>query len=888
MHRRPSIMVTKKALAIGLTPMMFLERATALDDLLAYHRQAAEGQGLLVFVGGEMGIGKTTLVEHFVREIDGASRVTTISCDGLRVHGPLGPLMDVAHTLGPAVEHLLETQAPRDRIFRAVESALAQAPGLTVLVGEDVHWGDEASLDLLYFLGRRIGNLRTLFIATYRDDEISPEHPLRRVLGDLATAPAVRRMILPPLSIAAVTTLAAGTEIDPAVLRSYTGGNPFFVREIVDAGTQEPITVEDAILARASRISTRARTVLDAAATIGVVVEPDLLQAVIGAPIGDTVDACLATGLFRPSAVGIEFRHAAVRDVIARTISPIRKIAIHRRIHAALHADQRYQHDYPRLAYHAEEAGDGEAAFNHAMAAARDAVAYKSHREAAAQYARALRNANGKEPELRATLLEAGAYECYLTGRIDDALSSQRQAVEIRTSLALVPKLGESIRMLSRYCWFAGNTGQAEHFAREALELLEAYPESREMAMAYSNLSQLRMLAQDADEAIRWGNRAIALAERLGDLRTLCHALTNVGGALAYLGGREGHPYLLRAIEIARAEDFEDDLARALTNIAATEWYQRNLDQALHYFEDGIAHTESRELLAMNLYLHAMRANVQLARGRFDLAEAEAAAVRDHPLAGKPALFVALVALGLARARQGDDGAGELDEALELATGIGELQRLGPVRAIRAEAAWLANDLGSATREAGTVIHLACQERDPWVAGELALWLHRANHPAPIPEGCAIAEPYRLEIEGDWRAAAAIWRERGALLNEIRAIATSSDERELRTALAGLDRMGARPDAMKVAERLRTLGFRNIRRGPRPATRAAYAMLTPREIEVLALVAGESTNREIAQQLYVSQKTVEHHVSAILAKLDVPTRAAATARAREAGLIADE
>ncbi len=873
--------------------MNVLERGPYIERLHDYASEAAKGHGLLVFVGGEMGIGKTTLVEQFQRELDDTCRMDDmcrmmiVSCDGLRVHGPLGPLMDIAHSLDAEVEHLLDTQAPRDRIFRAVESALAREPGLTILVGEDVHWSDEASLDLLYFLGRRIGNLRTLFIATYRDDEIPARHPLRRVLGDLATAPSVRRMILPALSIEAVTTLSANSEMDPVELRAYTGGNPFFVSEILDAGTQHPIRVEDAILARTSRITTSARTVLDAAAIIGIFVEPELLRSVSGGPIEDAVDECLATGLIRVSGNGLEFRHAAVRDAIARTISPIRMVALHRRILAALQADQHTRHDHARLAHHAEAAADHEAAYNQARAAARDAVAYKSHREAAAQYARALRNANGKEPELRATLLEAGAYEYYLTGRIDDALSFQRQAVEIRTSLALAPMLGESIRMLSRYCWLAGNTDQAEHFARQALDVLRAHPESRAMAMAYSNLSGLRNLAQDTDEAVHLGKRAIDLAERLGDNATLVLALTHVGSALGFLGGTEGHPYLLRAIEIAKTENLDDELARALTSLAAKEWYRRNLDQALQYYDESLAHTEPRELLTMNLYQHAMRANVRLAMGHVDLAVDEATSVRNHPLAGKPTVFVALVALGLARARQGGDGTAELDEALDIATGIGELQRLGPVRAARAEAAWLANDLVGAAREAEAAIDLACRARDPWVSGELAIWLYRTGTPWPELDNCALAEPYRLEIEGDWRAAADIWREKGVPLNEARALANSTDEATLRRALAMLFNQGARPDAVKVANRLRALGFRNIRRGPRPATRAAFAMLTPREIEVLALVASDSTNREIAEQLYLSKKTVEHHVSAILSKLEVPSREAAVARAREAGLVVD-
>ena len=247
--------------------------------------------------------------------------------------------------------------------------------------------------------------------------------------------------------------------------------------------------------------------------------------------------------------------------------------------------------------------------------------------------------------------------------------------------------------------------------------------------------------------------------------------------------------------------------------------------------------------------------------------------------------IVALETVGLACARRSEMPGDALDEALSLADRLGELQWIGRIRVARAEAAWLAGDNDATNTEASAAIDLACERGESWMAGQMSLWRHRSGHPSPVPAGCAIATPYRLEIDGAWREAASFWRDRGLPVEEARALASGTEEAALRTALATFDQLGASADAGKVADRMRSLGFRNIRRGPRAATRAAFGMLTPRETEVLVLVARDATNAEIAQRLYLSKRTVEHHVSSILAKLNVATRAAAVALGREAGVV---
>ncbi|HEX5165209.1 MAG TPA: AAA family ATPase, partial [Thermomicrobiales bacterium] len=230
--------------------MELLERGLHLAEFQRLLDGLPEDQGRLVFLGGEAGVGKTALVDALCGTVRPPVRVLRGGCDPLSTPRPLGPLVDIAGGLGDAVPPLLAEHQPRAFAFRAVLDGLAgRDPALVIF--EDVHWADEATLDLLRYLGRRIGPTRALLIATYRDDEVGSNHPLRVVLGDLATAPAIGRRSLAPLSLESVRELAAGSDLDPVRLHRQTAGNPFFVTEVLAAGEIGiPPTVRDAVMAR--------------------------------------------------------------------------------------------------------------------------------------------------------------------------------------------------------------------------------------------------------------------------------------------------------------------------------------------------------------------------------------------------------------------------------------------------------------------------------------------------------------------------------------------------------------------------------------------------------------------------------------------------------------
>jgi predicted ATPase len=227
--------------------MELLEREPLLEQLEEHLRQAAAGHGRLVLVGGEAGVGKATLADEFCRRVAAGAAVLRTSCDALSTPGPLGAVRDLAPALGLLIDDRPLDGDARDRLFREVLAAFAARPGPMVIVAEDAHWSDGASLELLRFLGRRIGELPVLFVVTYRDDEIGADHPLRLVLGDLASASTVHRIGVRPLSEAAVQLMAAGSGRDAATLHRLTGGNPFFLTEALAAGGE---TVAGAVPAR--------------------------------------------------------------------------------------------------------------------------------------------------------------------------------------------------------------------------------------------------------------------------------------------------------------------------------------------------------------------------------------------------------------------------------------------------------------------------------------------------------------------------------------------------------------------------------------------------------------------------------------------------------------
>jgi DNA-binding CsgD family transcriptional regulator len=852
------------------------ESLTTLSEVLAGVRSGSEGW--LVLVGGEAGVGKTALLRAFCERQPKSVRILWGSCEPLRTPRPLGPLLDVAEAVGGEFEELVAGAGrPHDVAFALLRALRGRYP--TVLVLEDVHWADEATLDVLTLLAPRVASAPALVLASHRDDELERSQQLRVVLAQVGGRGRLRVL---PLSEGAVSVLAEPYGVDGQRLYSRTGGNPFFVVEVLAAGGEQlPATVRDAVLARAARLSAPARRLLEAAAVVPGQVEVWLLEALAGELVG-RLEETQASGMLSGSGSQVGFRHQLERLAIEGSISPERRTALHRQALAALTARDA---DYARLMHHAEAAWDGEAVLRWAPLAAERARAAGAHREAAAQYASALNFADRLPLGRRAELLQARADECYMSDQLEAAIEAQQEALERYRRLGDQRGEGNALRSLSRLLGLAYRP-EADSLALKAVELLERFPPGHELAMAYGLLSQGPLVYEQRDEVTRWGTRALELATRIDDTEAVVYALENIGLAELQAGADEGQAKMERALALAQQNGLEDFVGRGFFALVKGCLRLRRLDRARRYLDAGLEYCGQRGLDTWRLYLLGARARVELNCGHWEQAGQSAALALRDPRSAPVARVYASAARGLLRARRGDPDVSEpLEAAHTVVHPTRQLEWITLVAASRAEAAWLTGDTAAVEPLTSDALALALEYQEPWSTGELAYWRWQAGLRDELP-AVQLAGPYALSIAGEWAKAAERWQDIGCPYEAALALADGDQEPALRQAHDQLQALGARPAAAIVARRLRQRGARGVPRGPRPRTRENPAGLTARELEVLPLLADGLRNAQIARRLVVSEKTVDHHVSSILRKLEVRTRAEAAAEAVRLGLTA--
>jgi tetratricopeptide (TPR) repeat protein len=731
-----------------------LERVEFLQQLDEKLVRARAGAGKAVFISGEAGIGKSALIGAFLARVPSGTVVARGFCEALSTPRALGPVLEILSRLGLKSPEI-EAGYSREAAFNEALARLRVAEQETVVVLEDLHWADEASLDFVRFLGRRIAQTRALLLTTHRDDEAGSGHPLRRVLGDLG-GEHVTRMRLPPLSPDAVNVLAGRKDRDGTRLYALTGGNAFLVTELLSSpGEEVPATVQDSLIARLARCTLAAQRACELVAlSPGGLELPLLLRLMSGEdnPSG-AIDEAVERGLLVHDRGSLTFRHELARRAVEEMRTPAKAAALHARILALLEAEHA---DVARLVHHARCAGDAAAVYRHAPMAGERAAAVGAHREAAAHFAATLAVANQGSEASTVELLERHAYECYLTSHIPEAIASQERALAIRRTLPDERDVGRALRLLSRFCWYSGNRQRAETYARQAVELLQTLGNSAELAMAYSNRSQLAMLAGNTETTVAFGEKALQLARALGQHEIETHALNNIGSVRLGAGDQRGEESLLQALQIALDHDLHEHAARAYVNLGSTGTVNNDLT-ARRYLEQGLAYCEQRDLDSWSTYLRVFLARFALDRGAWDEAAERASALLRDTISAVIVRIPALVIVGLVRTRRGDPGASEaLDEALTLALPTGELQRIGPVAAARAEAAWYRNDSAAVRRETERGLQYGDFSRGPWFVGELLFWKSQATAASASDQRCP--EPFRLALVQHWHEAAEAFR----------------------------------------------------------------------------------------------------------------------------------
>ncbi len=858
-----------------------VERDRELSVLRHAWHQAALGRGGMILVDGEAGAGKTTLVQHFARgTIDGA-RVLWGACDPMLTPRALGPLHDIASELTAHTGRQLREATQPHEIFAAVFDDLREQPSL--LVVDDLHWADQGTVDLLRFLLRRIESTGSLVVGTVRSDELAVDHSARTLLGDAARSPHAQSITLTPLSVEAVAVLVGDRSMDPFELHARTGGNPFFVRELLDHPTaQLPTTVRDAILARTTRLPADAWDLLHL-----LVCAPEAIPDHLLVPLGigfQPLRSLHELGLVRRGHRGVTFRHDLDRMAIASVIPPGAEPALHRRLLQALESFP--TSDPAVLAHHALGAGDAAAILRHAAAAGRAAARAGAHTQAAEFYARALERAAAASPVDRAELFEAVATEYYLIDRLDDAIAASRRAMRVREETG--DRVGMSVNhhALAVYHWYNAERRLADEHARAAVDVLtggdEVSGDDRSvLGHAFAMQAFLALHSSEIDAA----RRLIGRAQQEAELTTEPTVKVRVKVIDGLLGVAEGDAGSRRAVVDVldrSGDDYDEVYSSGYSNLGFLDVEQRRFDDAAELLDRSVAMSVERDLPICRAWQIGARGRLKLLTGDWDAALDDA----DEVLAGRSAplaRFWPLLERAIIGLRRHGVAGDELDAAWTLAGRYGEPLRRLHAAAVIAERAWLVGCDDGRLDECRALLAAPPCPGVEWARGELAVWLHRLDPNGPV-DSAWVAEPARLELEGDVTGAAAAWAALQAPFEQALALAHSHDAARARQAVETLDRLHADAVAARVRRLLRAEGVVSV-----PARRRATAThptgLTARQHEVLRHMGDGLTNAELAATLYISPKTVDHHVSAILSKLGAASRREAVRVARAQGIL---
>lgn len=858
--------------------MQLLERSNHLAQLAALFDEAVHGRGACAVVSGEAGIGKTALVRAFTESLQTSADILWGGCEALFAPRPLGPIVDMAEKLPPGLAASILAGGTYNDLFPALLAYMSQRQRPTVMVIDDAHWGDEATLDCIKYLGRRIDRATALMIITLRDDEVSNDHPIRRVLGELPSV-STRRIELAPLSPVAVQQLARSRGGDATWLLRQTGGNPFYLTELLaSSGEAVPGSVRDAVLARVVRLSDAARRAVETVAVEPARLERNLVEC--GRADGAAgVREALTCGVLREDGCWLAFRHEIARQSVESSLSTTRRAELHAHVLHLLQGADREDADLPRQVHHARGAGRLDIVASLAPRAAEQATRVGAHREAAALCRLALGSSGELEAEELALMLESAAAESHLTNALQDAIELTEQALALRRSLGHAQQVGVNLRLLGLlHRQSSGNKNEYGWYAQSAVDVLEPLGPSAELAKAYATMSHVLCLLSDYEAAIKWGERAVELAERMDDDAARVLALNRLGAARIYRADdRAARNQVERALALAIQSGFEGMAADIFVSLQTLALIYHDHQYALDVAARGIAYCEGRDMDGYVASMLTRRAYSRIHLGEWDEGERDYAACIAVPNVSPLVRDSVRFALQRQAARRGSE-ADDYWKHMHAQVFTAQLEYKPPaIAAACAEAAWLRGDVAGAIVVAQLGLDEAFKTNDNRLIGPLMVWLHRLGGSTAPYEAAPLAA-HALELAGDIAGAAGTWQQLHNPYEQALVLSFGNAE-QMQAALTLFDFLGASRAARVVRAKLRALGVRALTHGPRRRTRTDVYGLTPREREVFELLTTGLSNDAIARRLHRSERTVEHHVSAVLAKVGVRTRAELIARA---------
>lgn len=824
---------------------------TAADRLTAPDGSAG---GAVVTIAADAGAGKTSLVSAALGLLPTALRVLRAACDPLSTPRPLGPIRDVLAALG---------DAPVEATLLGIEARFAAdvAATPTVLVIDDAQWIDAASVEVLRFLVRRIESLPVVLVLAHRDVPLG--HVLLALLGDAARMDSAVRVTLPPLSATAVREMLGERVADPDHVVALTGGNPFFVAEIArHPGEELPRTVRDAVISSTTGLTPIELDALQLIATAPDAFDDRLLP-YVGLDV-PTLRRLEATGLLVRTRHGIAFRHELARLALVASTEPGVEALLHRRVLDAW--EQVGSSDDAVLTHHAVAAGDAERTLRYATRAAEDATRTGSHTEAVAFLSLALEHLDADTAE-RARLLEELSTEQYMVSRLPASLASIDAALRIRERLGDDDGISTAHDRRAVVEYYSGRRREAE---RDADAAAAAGTGPAALASAQATRAYLAYRRHDLVTA-----RRIAGTQRqttTTDAASLRLAITEAAADLVD-GRTSARGDLLRHASVALQRSLDEIGTTAYSNLSALDIEHRRLAEAETVLAESIPLTVDRDIPVCRHWQTGMRSRLHLLRGRWAASAEDASAVLDGAGAPLAAVWPHIVSTLLA-VRRGDDASvveSHLDRAWDLAAELDEALVSLAVCSAVAELSWHRGEPHPRLDEAEARLAAAADiPGTQWAAGDLRVWLARLGR--DLGAASRLPEPFQLELDGHHGLASEEWRRLGAPYDAAMAAVHSADPDTAAAGLASLDTLDVAGTAARARAMLTARGIRSLPSRPRQGTLANPSGLTNRQLDVARLVAQGLTNAELAQRLYISPKTADHHVSAVLGKLGMTSR----------------
>lgn len=876
--------------------MLLMER----EDVITQFKQGAAAvarSGKVILLNGEAGIGKTSILEHIRIELKNEYTFLWSGCDPLLTPQPYAPFKDIAEQLSPTLLPLFESGSSPSKINNALYKALELRTSPCIFIIEDIHWADNATLDLLKFIVRRISFIPCLLCVSYRSDELANNPSLSSMLSLIPSAHVIRAA-LSPLSLSAVEQLTKNTKHDPQKLHEVSAGNPFFVSELLNSddisNENIPVSVRDSVNARVANLAEHERAFLSTLSLIPYAFRLELIEYLFGDGANNIVMKCESRKLLQCNVKGdYRFRHELTRLAIQSTLSMHVKKTEHARILDAL-INLGLSNNLAWAVHHAQGARDAQLVLKYASQAAKYSADLGAHKEAASYYDKALTFVEHADAELAAILHEQWAYEVGLTMRMDQSVvDARRHAISIWRALNRQDKVAENLRWLSRLHWYRGEAERAEHFANEAIKHFESIAASSELAMAYSMRSQLDMLNDRNNDAIMWGNKALELEKTFPNPAVRAHALNNIGSALLLHGNESGKHYLEQSLEVAQANGLHEDVARVYTNYSDYCVRFKKLEQAETLITKGIQYDVAHDLDSWTYYLVGIQAQLRQEQGRLVDAQTIAAGVQDLDNQTMLMKLPALIVLSKVNSRLGcEDASVQLTKALEHAISIDEYQYTVQAHLNFIEHFWLTEKslkpaLSRAEPHFTYLQALPSGALNTWQIGELQVWYCRFGIAIPYCEEDDIAQPWRLELNGQLDKAYQKWLALNMPFNAAMCLLQSQGRPEgpsqinnqaqnLQKAYSEFEALHAQGAIKRLLNIAKQNGV-NIhinkpRRGPYAKTKQHPLGLTAKEQQVLSLLVKGSSNADIAAHLSRSTRTIENHVASILQKLNATNR----------------